>query len=105
MKFHPVKRQAYALTYVCRVKYGVLSEFWKNKNLGQELKVLLKLKSLIRCYFTDLKYWKSNSNSRERCGKIARPQEALNYYSSLTTFNRFEKIKIGKKKVSSVKVN
>ena len=55
MKFHPVKRQAYALTYVCRVKYGVLSEFWKNKNLGQELKVLLKLKSLIRFYFTDLK--------------------------------------------------
>lgn len=73
------------------MKYGVLSEFKKKKKLGRELKVLLKLKS--------------NSNSRETYGKIARPQEVLNYYSNLITFNRFEKIKIGKKKVSSVKVN
>lgn len=87
------------------MKYGVLSELKKKKKLGRELKVLLKLKSLIRFYFTDLKYWKSNSNSRETYGKIARPQEVLNYYSNLITFNRFEKIKIGKKKVSSVKVN
>ena len=87
------------------MKYGVLSEFKKKKKLSRELKVLLKLKSLIRFYFTDLKYWKSNSNSRETYGKIARPQEVLNYYSNLITFNRFEKIKIGKKKVSSVKVN
>lgn len=78
---------------------------FEKKKLGQELKVLLKLKSLIRFYFFDLKYWKSNSNSRERCEKIARPQEVLNYHSNLITFNRFEKIKIGKKKVSSVKVN
>lgn len=79
---------------------GFCQSLNKKKKLGRELKVLLKLKSLIRFYFTDLKYWKSNSNSRETYGKIARPQEVLNYYSNLITFNRFEKIKIGKKKVS-----